>query len=117
MFSLLLSGRIPLYIAGAVAIIGIYFFWKHNVEQIALLEYNQKQLQQVIEDQQRFQQKMQEVENKQRSIEIDLANQNDQVSKVLIPINDYLNSTDAKKQDKPASEILKKTVGGLRGNK
>jgi len=117
MFGLLLGGRIQLYIAGAIAIIGIYFFWKHNVEQQALMEYNQRQLEQVIQDQQRFQQKMQEVENKQKTIENDLAVQNDQVNKTLSTVTEYLDSKAAKKQDKPASDIFKKTITELRNSK
>ena len=117
MFGFFLGGRIQLYIAAAVAVAGVYFYWKHNVEQQALMEYNQRQLEQVIQDQQRFQQKMQEVENKQRTIENDLATQNEQVTKTLSTVTEYLDSKDAKKQDKPASDIFKKTITELRGSK
>jgi uncharacterized protein HemX len=117
MFGLLIPARIQLYIGIAIAAVGVYFFWKHNIEQQALMEYNQRQLEQVMQDQQRFQQKMQEVESKQRVIENDLAAQNEQVNKTLSTVNEYLDSKDAKTQDKPASDILKKTVTELRKGK
>jgi hypothetical protein len=113
----LLPARIQLYIVIAIAAVGIYFFWKHNIEQQALIEYNQRQLEQVMQDQQKFQQKMQEVESKQHAIENDLATQNEQVNKTLSTVNEYLDSKDAKTQDKPASDILKKTVDELRRNR
>ena len=118
MFGLLgLGSKIQIYIAAAIAIAGIYFFWKHNIEQQALMEYNQRQLEQVVKDQQEFQQKMHEVENKQRSIESDLAAQNEVVNNNLRNLNDYLNSADAKKVDVPSSTILKNTVKQLRSEK
>ena len=117
MFALLGLGRIQLYIAAAVAVVGIYFFWKHNIEQQALMEYNQRQLEQVVKDQQAFQQKMQQVESKQRSIEADLANQNEAVNTSLRDVQEYLSSNDAKKQDVPSSSILKNTVKELKGEK
>jgi uncharacterized protein HemX len=117
MFALLGLGRVQLYIAAAVAVVGIYFFWKHNVEQQALMEYNQRQLEQVVKDQQAFQQKMQQVESKQRTIEADLASQNEAVTNSLKGVQDYLSSNDAKKQDVPSSGILKNTVKELRSEK
>lgn len=109
--------KLQLYIAGAIALFGLYKFWEHNVEQQALMEYNQRQLEQVMQDQQKFQQKMQEVENKQRMIENDLVAQNDQVNKTLSTVTEYLDSKAAQKQDKPASDIFKKTVNELRNSK
>jgi len=109
--------RLQLYIAAAVALIGVYYYWKNSIEQEALMEYNQRQLQQVIEDQKAFQQKMQEVETKQKTIESDLAAQNEQVNKTLSTVTEYLDSKDAKKQDKPASDIFKNTIKELKGSK
>jgi uncharacterized protein HemX len=109
--------KLQLYIAGAIALIGVYYYWKNSIEQEALMEYNQRQLQQVLEDQKAFQQKMQEVESKQRNIESELTKQNEQVTKTLSTVTEYLDSKDAKKQDKPASDIFKKTITELRGNK
>ena len=109
--------KLQLYIVGAIALFGLYKVWEHNVEQQALIEYNQRQLEQVIQDQQKFQQKMQAVEEKQKVIENDLAIQNDQVNKTLSTVTEYLDSKAAKKQDKPASDIFKKTVTELRNSK
>lgn len=115
--SLGLGSKIQLYIAAAVVIIGAYFFWKHNIEQQALMEYNQRQLEQVVRDQQQFQQKMQKVEDKQRSIDNDLAAQNEVINNNLKSLNDYLNSAETKKADVPSSSILKNTIKQLRSEK
>ena len=112
-----LNSRIYLYVAIAIAIVGAYFLWKHNIEQQALMEYNQRQLEQVIRDQRAFQDKMQEVQEKQRTIENDLTAQNELLNNNLKNVNDYLNSSEVKKVDVPSSPILKNTIKQLRSEK
>jgi len=113
--------RIPMYIAAfflvSGLVTGMYYSWKHSVEQQALLEFNQKQLEQVIKDQQDFQSKMSAVEDKQRSIAEDLTKQNDEINRQLKDINTYLSSAEAKKADRPSSIILKNTVNQISGAK
>jgi Tfp pilus assembly protein PilN len=113
--------RIPMYIAAFVVLsgvlTGIYYGWKHTVEQQALLEFNQKQLEQVIRDQQDFQSKMSAVEDKQKNIVEDLTKQNDEINRQLKDINEYLSSAEAKKIDRPSSVILKNTINQISGAK
>lgn len=113
-------GRLPLYLAiGAFAIgliTAVYYGWKNQVEQRALLEFNQKQLEQIIRDQQLFSQKMRDIESSQREIVEDLEKQNAEIDSKLKSIDGYLLSPEAKKVDRPASIILKNTVNQLRGS-
>ena len=116
MFGLLtLGSRIQMMIAAVVVLTGVYFYWKKQVETAALMEYNQRQLDQVLRDQEAFQQKMSEVEDKQKSIESDLTKQNEEITITLKNLQDYLYSEEAKKQDRPASIILKNTITQLNG--
>lgn len=110
-----LGSRIQLILGAIVILTGVYFYWKNSVEQAALMEYNQKQLEQIIKDNEAFQQKMQEVADKQKVIQEDMNRQNDEINTKLKNIDDYLNSAEAKKQDKPSSVILKNTVGQIKG--
>jgi uncharacterized protein HemX len=114
MFGLLSLGRIQLYIAAAVAITGIYFFWKHNIEQQALMEYNQKQLEQSIADQEKLKKDLASISQKQEEI----IKQNEEDRKTyevkLNSVSDYLDSALTKKADKPSSEVLKITVKQLK---
>ena len=68
MFGSLSLSRIQLYIAAALAITGIYFFWKHNVELGALMEYNQKQLEQSLADQEKLRKDLTVIRLKQDEI-------------------------------------------------
>jgi len=110
-------GRIQIYIFIAIALVGGYFYWKHQVEQQALMEYNQRQLEQALKDREEFQQKMSEIENKQRNVEENLAKQNDEVAQKLTNIDNYLLSPEVNKQDKQSSEVLKNTITELSGKK
>ena len=114
MFGLLSLGRIQLYIAAAVAITGIYFFWKHSVEQQALMEYNQRQLEQSIADQEKLKRDLVAISQKQDEI----IRQNEEDRKFyegkLNSVSDYLDSALTKKADKPSSEVLKMTVKQLK---
>jgi len=114
MFGLLSVGRIQLYIAAAVALTGIYFFWKHNVEQQALLEYNQRQLEQSLADQQKLKQDLAAISQKQDEIIRQSEEDKKAYEGKLNTVSDFLDSTATKKIDKPSSDVLKKTVKQLR---
>lgn len=94
-----------------------YYGWKRQIEQTALLEFNQKQLEKVLEDQKNFQDKMQSVQESQKSISDDLDKQNQAVDAKLKSIDEYLNSKEALKSDRPSSIILKNTINQLGGSK
>jgi uncharacterized protein HemX len=111
-------GKIPLYLSIGAFVIGllttVYFGWKRQVEQQALLEFNQRQLEQVIRDQQQFVEKMRRVEQSQKEIEGELAKQNAEVDNALKNIDAYLLSPEARGADRPSSLVLKNTVNQLR---
>ena len=113
MFGLLSLGRIQLYIAAALAITGIYFFWKHNVEQQALMEYNQKQLEQSIADRNKMKEDLVAINQKQEEI-IRKSEEEKKAYEIKIDsIGSYLNSKEVKSEDRPSSDVLKQTVKQL----
>lgn len=106
--------RIQLYIAAAIALFGIYSYWKNSIEQEALMEYNQKQLEQSIEDQKRMKAALDEIQQKQA----DIIRQNEEDKRAydqkLSVVDSTLDSEKTKKEDRPSSEILKNTVKQLK---
>jgi len=111
-------GRIQFIIIGAVLLFsvlsGLYYTWRKGIEREALLEYNQKQLEQHQKDQENFRRRMEEIAKQQEEI----AKKNDEEKKIfgdkMRAAADYLESEDAKKDDRPASPILKETVRKLK---
>jgi uncharacterized protein HemX len=111
MFGLLGLSRIQLYIAAAIALSGIYYYWKNSIEQEALMEYNQKQLEQSIEDQKKLKAALDEIQQKQA----DIIKQTEEDKKAFdqkLSVVDT--SIDNSKQDRPSSDILKNTVKQLK---
>jgi uncharacterized protein with von Willebrand factor type A (vWA) domain len=112
-------GKIQLYLAIGTFLIGMltigYIGWKHQIEAAALSDYNRKQLEQVIQDQQDFQNKMRTIEDTQKSLSDSLARQNEVITKKFNSIDSFLSSPEAQKSNRPASEVLKKTIKKLAG--
>jgi uncharacterized protein HemX len=98
------------YIAGAAAVVFVYFWWEHSIEQRALLEFNQSQLEQLLKDQKEFNQKLTDIKQVQDKILEDEKQFKQNLDKKLSGINNFLGSDEAKRLDRPASEILKKTL-------
>jgi septal ring factor EnvC (AmiA/AmiB activator) len=109
--------RIQFYIFLLSAISGGLLYWKKDLQQKAFLQYNQMQLEQAAKDREEFTKKMSEIQDKQRTVEEDLAKQNENVNQKLSNIDTYLTSPDATKNDKASSDILKNTVTQLGGDK
>ena len=109
-------GRIQIIIIGGIllmgALTGIYYSWRSGIEREALLEYNQNQLEQNIKDQEALKQKLADLDQKQK--EIDTANAADKgiFKGKMESINTEIDTD--KFADKPASDILKKTVSKLK---
>ena len=106
--------RIQLYIAAAVALSGIYYYWKSSVEQEALMEYNQKQLEQSLEDQKKMRAALDDIQQKQADIIKKTEEDKRALDEKLSVVDSTLDSEKAKKQDRPSSDILKNTVKQLR---
>ena len=109
-------GRIQLYIIGGILafglLTGIYYQWRKGIEREALLEYNQAQIEQNIKDQKAMREKLEAMDAKQK--EIEAANSADK--KELKGKMDAINTEIDSKQtvDRPASDVLKKTVNKLK---
>jgi len=112
-------GRIQLYIFIGIFLFGAltagYYSWRSGIEREALLEYNQKQLEQSIKDQEELKQKLESVETKRKEIE----KENEESKKVFNDkINDItadLNSKEVVEKDNSSSQVLKDTVKKLQG--
>lgn len=107
-----------IYAIGAailLAVITTYvLMWKHSIRQQALLEFNNKQLEQVIKDQQTFMNQMKELSVKQESILSDLKKKNEELSGKLSEIDTYLTTEETKPENNTqSSEVLKNTIKGL----
>ena len=112
-------GKIGLYIFIATAFMGAitaaYYGWKRSVEQQALIEFNQKQMDQTLRDQQDFLDKQKRLAQQQADAANALAEQNRKLSQRITTVNAYLSSKDAKIADRPSSEVLKQTIRQLQG--
>ena len=102
---------------GLSFLFGAYKLWEHNIKQQALLEFNQKQLEQVIKDQQKFNDILTNLNTKQQDVLDKLEKQNADTEKNMGKIDEYLNSDLVKKLDRPSSEILKNVIKQLSGQK
>jgi len=107
--------RYFLFITVIISAITItYFTWKHSIEKQALLEFNNKQLEQTLKDQKIINDNLNKLNDDQKKIIDDLTTKNQQLINSLDNLNKYLNSDEAKKDDKKSSDILKKTIEELR---
>ena len=111
-------GRLQMIIIGGIILIGllsgIYYAWRSSIVREALLEYNQKQLEQTIKDQEEFRVKMQAIEKSQKEILNENSNSRKVFDDQIKSTDDYLDSTTTKKADKPSSDVLKETIKKLK---
>jgi hypothetical protein len=108
-----ISPKIMLYLAAAVAVFFLYLSWKHNIEHQALLEFNQKQIEQVAKDQASLTKKLNDLTDIQSKFIEDEKQYKESIDRKLSNFNSFLGSDAAKKLDGPAPEILKKTIKEL----
>jgi len=102
----------------AIAILSTYvIMWKSSIRKQALLEFNNKQLEQTIRDQETFITNMKTVNDSQRAIIDDTQKKNEELSKQLTDVEEFLNSEESRKNDRPASSIIKETIRKLSGQK
>lgn len=93
---------------------GLYFHWENKIRQEALAAYNQKQLEQIIQDQQLYITQTKQLQDQLDQINSALNSQTQQLNDKVDGINQYLASPEAAKTDRPSSEIIKETVRRLR---
>jgi hypothetical protein len=96
---------------------GGYFAWKIHIQNQAMAEFNQKQQEQYVKDQKIIQGKIDAITEAQNQIIEGLQKQLDAVNTQHDDIKAYLDSDEAKKTDRPSSEILKETFRRLNGKK
>ncbi len=105
-------------IATSISIFATFvLMWRSSIKQQALLEANNKQLTQVVEDQQKFIKQMNDVFTLQQVTIDELSKKNDQLSVQLSGIEAYLNSDKSVKDNRPSSELLKETIRRLGNTK
>jgi hypothetical protein len=109
-------GRIQLYIIAGIFLFGaltaFYYNWRSGIEREALMEYNQVQLEQSIKDQKAMQDKLAAMDAKQK--ELETANAADK-SAFKGKMNNITTEIESKETiDRPASDVLKKTVSKLK---
>ena len=96
-----------------LAAIYMYISWKHDIEHKAILEYNQKQMEQLVKDQALFRKNMDLVLENQKTLIENEKQFTIDIDKKLSSVNTFLSSDTAKKLDRPSSEILKRTIQEL----
>jgi hypothetical protein len=108
------------FIYGLVAavlatIVGIFIHnYNETIRQAALAEYNLKQAQQTINDQNKFIEEMQNINKDKEKIVNDLIKQRESVEQSLKDIEERIRSN-PKSADREASDLLKQTIKELEG--
>ena len=108
------------FIYGLVAavlatIFGIFIHnYNETIRQAALAEYNLKQAQQTINDQNKFIEEMQNINKDKEKIVNDLIKQRESVEQSLKDIEERIRSN-PKSADREASDLLKQTIKELEG--
>jgi ribosomal protein L9 len=108
----LITYAISLLVAAGV-ITGVYFGWKHNVQQQALIRFNQDQAAQVSKDNAELSRQQADMKNQLEKITAKLTAQNAALQKKTKGANDFLSSPAAKKADRPASSVIQETLRRL----
>lgn len=103
-------------VAAVIAtIIGIFIHnYNETIRQAALAEYNLKQAQQTINDQNKFIEEMQNINKDKEKIVNDLIKQRESVEQSLKDIEERIRSN-PKSADREASDLLKQTIKELEG--
>ncbi len=87
-----------------------YYIWKHSVERQALIEYNARQLEQVVKEREEFQRRQEALDSQQRALQRQLATQNELLRRRVDEVQSTINAT----EDRPASDVLRRTIDQLR---
>lgn len=114
MLGLLGLNKVVAYAIGAVLLLGAvgttYYVWKRGVENAALMEYNQRQLEQNARDQAEFMRRQEELAEQQRRAARELAEQNRRLQSRVNSINQML----SQEEDSPAPDVIRRTIERLR---
>ena len=106
-----------IYGIAAFIIISIFttfvLMWKHEIEVAAKLEFNNRQLQITLEEQTKHIETLNQLSADKDIIIKKMSEDNNIITIRVNNIQNYLNSEEAKKNDRKASIILKNTVRKL----
>lgn len=109
-------GKVTLYIVAGVVVMGsltgIYYQWRKGIEREALLEFNQKQIEQNLKDQEALKKRLEDIKKTQEDMVRKNAEDKKKFNTKISGINDIINSDGV--DDRPASDIIKKTIDELR---
>jgi len=118
MFSFFGLDKLAMYIFIGIALGGAvrttYVIWKRNIEHQALVEFNQRQMEQAEKDRRDFEQRQEAIATQQAVITEQLAAQNQALSRRIESLNQFLASPVAQAADRPASDVLRRTLDQLR---
>jgi len=107
------TGPFGKWVAIGLAAVAFYFWWEGRVEDRALLNFNQKQMEQLLKDQKEIDKKLSDLRQVQDQILENEKQFKQNLDKKLSGINSFLNSDEAKKLDRPSSEVLKRTIQSI----
>lgn len=91
----------------------LYFSITHNARVQAQLEALTKRQQEIITDQQKVLQLVEELQSLGTSSTVEHNNEVEAIKEKLKALTEFLNSPEANKGDRPSSEILKRTIQEL----
>jgi stress response protein YsnF len=107
-------GRLQLYIFIGILVFASltagYYSWRNGIEREALLEYNQKQIEQDLKDKDILRQQLEDINAKKKEIEAENAEVKKKFKESMDTIVVEINTSEAK----PASKVLKDTVNKLK---
>ena len=113
----ILSNKYVIYALVIVGVVvGSFIFirtWENDIKKSALNDFNNKQLEQVIKDQNKFQVQLEQLNKSQQAIVDDMNIQNQSLVNKLNTVTTYLDSNQAKKDNRSSSTVLKNTIKKL----
>ena len=102
----------------AISILTTYVvMWRSSIRKEALLEFNNKQLEQIIKDQEKNISDLNNINQITIKVLEELKARNDILEKQVGVLETYLNSTEVQKSDRLSSDILNETIKQLSGQK
>jgi hypothetical protein len=108
--------KLTLYIAAGVIsfgfLTGFYYKWRKDIEREALYEYNQTQFEQNQKDQERLKQQLEDIVKRQKEVEEANTLDKKEFKDKMYSITTGIESKST--VDRPASDVLKKTVNKLK---
>jgi hypothetical protein len=110
--------KFALYGVGVLAlvgtILGTYYSWKHGVETRALADWNKQQVEEVLKNQAENAAKLAEIAQYAEQLKAEQARDLEALEAKTKSILDWLDTPEAKKKDRGASDVLKRTMDELR---